>query len=402
MNPIALFTTDSVPMVGGIARYLHEMMVATRDVASWRLYSSIPRDTFSDKSLPYPVCRIDVSRNVGSRFGDRFPPVRKWNSLLWQLSRRRAGRSQVLDGLVHAPGSLVAIGRWCPDSVHWIAACRERRIPYIVFTYGMELVSPDVARGHLDPTDLRSAERVVTISEATRRELLALGVPASRILMLMPGCSADTHSSDTGPARSRALEGLGLTQQRFVLALGRIVERKGFDLAVRAWARLAKDFPEHVLVVAGDGPHLSAVRSEASSHDVLDRVRFLGSVTEEQKAALMSACDFFVMPNRPIPGDMEGFGIVFLEAALRGKPSIGGNNGGVPDVIVDGVTGALVNTNHGEEHLTVVMRTWLEQPALVSDLGVTAKRQAQSRFAWQETTREFREWLSTRRGSSRR
>jgi phosphatidylinositol alpha-1,6-mannosyltransferase len=128
-----------------------------------------------------------------------------------------------------------------------------------------------------------------------------------------------------------------------LLSVGRLQRRKGHDIAIQAIATLRTRLPNLRYVIAGDGEERSRLERLAADLNVQDRVFFAGIVSDADLPAFYAACDIFLLPNRVDEGDIEGFGIVFLEAAASGKPVIGGNNGGVPEAVDRDVTGLLVD-----------------------------------------------------------
>jgi phosphatidylinositol alpha-1,6-mannosyltransferase len=165
-----------------------------------------------------------------------------------------------------------------------------------------------------------------------------------------------------------------------ILSVGRLVARKGFDLAIRAVAELRAECPGLQYLIAGDGPERSALEQLVREHDLIGRVHFLGHVDEATKWSAYDLCDVFVMPNRVLGGaNWEGFGIVFLEAALSGRPSVGGRTGGVSDAIIHDVTGLLVDPESPSE-LTGALRRLLQEPELRERLGRAGFERARTQF----------------------
>jgi phosphatidylinositol alpha-1,6-mannosyltransferase len=230
--------------------------------------------------------------------------------------------------------------------------------------------------------DFIEAKRVVSISGATTMKLIELGVEQHRIIMIPPGVRFESYEKLPLDSLNKVLSKLGLSDGRYILSLGRLVRRKGMDLAIRAFSEIAGAAPDLILVIAGDGPEAAALRALVNSLHLDSRVRFLGEVSESTKRALLQGCGFFLMPNRPVPGDMEGFGIVFLEAAAYGKAVIGGNNGGVPDAVIDGRTGLLVDTSGSHEPLTEAMQELLGTPGLSYQLGKAGEERVLKEFTW--------------------
>jgi phosphatidylinositol alpha-1,6-mannosyltransferase len=123
------------------------------------------------------------------------------------------------------------------------------------------------------------------------------------------------------------------------------VKRKGFDKAIEAWPEIISGAPNSVLVLAGAGPEEAELKkmAEALPPPIRGKIIFLGGISEEDRWAWLELCDIFIMTPRDINGDYEGFGTVYLEAGLAGKPVIAGDSGGVRDAVHDGVNGLLVN-----------------------------------------------------------
>jgi phosphatidylinositol alpha-1,6-mannosyltransferase len=140
--------------------------------------------------------------------------------------------------------------------------------------------------------------------------------------------------------RRHALEGVPL-----MVCVSRLVERKGQDTVIAAFDEVRRRVPDAHLLVVGDGPHRAALESQAARAGHADRVVFTGSVPDAELAAHYAAGDVFAMPCRERKGglEVEAFGIVFIQAEAVGVPVVAGNIGGVPDALVDGRTGLLVD-----------------------------------------------------------
>ena len=129
-----------------------------------------------------------------------------------------------------------------------------------------------------------------------------------------------------------------------LLTIGRLVARKGHDTVIRCLPYLAVKWPELKYIIAGSGPQRERLEELARSLSLQDTVMFLGEVPAGVLPALYKMADVFVMPSRQVgDSDAEGFGIVFLEANAAGTPVVGAATGGIPDAVVNGETGLLVN-----------------------------------------------------------
>lgn len=137
---------------------------------------------------------------------------------------------------------------------------------------------------------------------------------------------------------------LGLTDRPVVVCVSRLVPRKGQDTLIRAMPGILAAEPEAVLLIVGGGPYEKDLRRLAREHGVADAVRFTGSVPWSELPAHYGAGDVFAMPCRTRRGglDVEGLGIVYLEASATGLPVVAGDSGGAPDAVLDGETGWVV------------------------------------------------------------
>lgn len=156
-----------------------------------------------------------------------------------------------------------------------------------------------------------------------------------------------------------------------LFTISRIVERKGIDTTIKAVALLREQFPKIRYYIAGLGPDIDRLKRLVSDLNLRDHVEFLGSV--EHPGYLFQMCDVFCMPNRMLAsGEREGFGIVFLEAGLFGKPSIAGRSGGAVDAVVDQETGLLVDPDDPAATAEAVSYL-VSKPERLEQMGRAAK-----------------------------
>jgi phosphatidylinositol alpha-1,6-mannosyltransferase len=164
-----------------------------------------------------------------------------------------------------------------------------------------------------------------------------------------------------------------------LLTIARLEPRKGIDTVLRALPALAQQHPNIRYDVVGKGGDLSRLTAQAKKLGVAQRTSFHGYIPEAAKSDLLAKADVFVLPNRRETGSVEGFGIVFVEAAAFGVPSIAGADGGTVDAVLDGATGLVVD---GEKNDAV-------RTALSSLLGNHNQREALGRAAQERFWREF-------------
>ncbi|MCG7528986.1 glycosyltransferase [Streptomyces sp. OfavH-34-F] len=225
----------------------------------------------------------------------------------------------------------------------------------------------------------REAHRIIATCADELNELTAMGVPRSRISVVP--CGVDTaHFAPVPPAARPP------GSPHRLLAVGRLVPRKGFDRAVMALA----DIPDAELLIAGgpDAPLLFAdpeaerLRKIAAEYGVADRVRLLGCVPQDLMPRLMSSADLLLSLPR-----YEPFGIVPIEAMACGTPVVATAVGGQLDTVVDGVTGVLVPPTDEDGHdLAATVRGLLDDPARRARYGAAGRTHALARFTWDEVT----------------
>ena len=266
---------------------------------------------------------------------------------------------------------------------------RFRQIPYATFAYGYEFLkfvnTPLI--GRLLRKVYANAKAVVAISQFTRDQLAAFGADHCNVAVVYPGAISAAEVSDGLLATTRqrfVLEGC-----RVILAVGRLIPRKGHMTLVRALPQVLERIPNIRVVIVGQGPTLPDLCREANKLNVREHVLFPGRLEDDEVAALYAVCDLFVLPTRAGEGgQVEGFGLVFTEAHAHGKPVIAGRSGGVPEAVLDGETGLVVEPDAPDVLADAVIRL-LENPELARRLGENGRRRVEEELNWREFTRRL-------------
>ncbi|MCK4262075.1 glycosyltransferase, partial [bacterium] len=175
--------------------------------------------------------------------------------------------------------------------------------------------------------------------------------------------------------------------RQVILTVSHLVRRKGHANVIRALPRVLEKVPEAIYLIVGRGPEDDNLRKLAQTLGILDRVVFAGFVSNEEIPLYYNVCQVFIMPSYEIKeeGDVEGFGIVFLEANACGKPVIGGRSGGVVDAVVDGETGLLVDPLNTEE-ISVALVKLLYDESLAERLGQRGRKRVEKELSWEKVT----------------
>ncbi|MFJ4913541.1 glycosyltransferase family 4 protein [Streptomyces sp. NPDC088726] len=194
-------------------------------------------------------------------------------------------------------------------------------------------------------------DTITYLGEYTRSRIAAALTPAAaeRMVQLPPGVDEKTFHPESGGDLVRAR--LGLTDRPVVVCVSRLVPRKGQDTLILAMPAILAEVPDAVLLIVGGGPYETELRKLAAETGVRDSVRFTGPVPWAELPAHYGAGDVFAMPCRTRRGglDVEGLGIVYLEASATGLPVVAGDSGGAPDAVLDGETGWVVRGGSAQE-----------------------------------------------------
>ena len=208
--------------------------------------------------------------------------------------------------------------------------CSAANIQLAAIAHGRDVTLPGIYQTVQVRRTLRVLNCVLPVSRATGLECEKRGMPPSRIQVVPNGVTTSRYTVGSGSE--------GRVQK--LLSVGRLVKRKGF-----AWFvdQVMPMLPSHIEYwIAGTGPESEAIQHAAAAHGLEGRVHLLGRCSDEHLVKLYSESDLLIMPNLPVEGDMEGFGVVMLEAGSSGTPAIAADLEGIRDVITNDVNGRLV------------------------------------------------------------
>ncbi|MGE0449747.1 MAG: glycosyltransferase family 4 protein [Vicinamibacterales bacterium] len=278
--------------------------------------------------------------------------------------------------------AVVHAGRALPEGIAALGNRVLTGVPYICWCHGEEVATALTSR-ELTFTMRRvygGAAAIVANSRHTRDLLMRAGMGVGKIEVVHPGVDADRFRPDVEGAvhmRERLAGGADLV----LLSVGRLQRRKGHDLAIEAVAMLARDYPHLKYVIVGDGDERPRLKALCAALGVESAVVFAGELSDGDLPAAYAACDIFLLPNRLDGADLEGFGIVFLEAAAAGKPVIAGTTGGAPEAVSAGETGFLVEGTDVAE-LAGRIRQLADSRELRASLGGAGRARAAREFTW--------------------
>lgn len=282
-------------------------------------------------------------------------------------------------------------GRALPEGLVALLVARLTRRPAFIYAHGEELTGWGRGRKFQAMCfAMRNADGILSNSDNTRDTLVNLiGVDPERVSLIYP--TVDENRFRPGLPDDDLRGSIGLTaDEKLILSVGRLMQRKGFDNVIRSLPALLEQDLDVEYALIGIGDDLDYLRGLARELDLERRVHFLGHVSYEDLPRWYSACDLFAMPNRDIEGDSEGFGLVFLEAAASGRPAVAGIAGGTASAVVDGETGLRVDGENVAEIAEALTRL-LRDPAAAAEMGRKARLRVLENFTHQRRVDQLRE-----------
>src|SRR5262252_2130291 len=374
MPKVLIVTNDFPPRAGGIQSFVHALAVRL-PAGSVTVYAPAWAGAAEfDAAQPFPVERHPTSLML---------PV---PSVAHRAARllRRDGCDTVLFGAA-APLGLLA-----PS----LRRAGARRL--VAITHGHEAgwaMLPG-ARGLLRRIG-DSVDTVTYLGEYTRVRLARALSPAAAVRMarLAPGVDSEAFRPGAGGAAVR--ERLGLTGRPVVVCVSRLVPRKGQDTLIRAWPQVRAAVPDAALLLVGGGPYARRLQRLAWQLGVAGSVILTGPVPWPELPSYYDAGDVFAMPCRTRRHglDVEGLGIVYLEASATGLPVIGGDSGNAPADIRDGETGYVVS-GHSVADLADRLNRLLSDPSAAQAMGEKGMAWVQQEWRWEIIERRFTEILA--------
>jgi phosphatidylinositol alpha-1,6-mannosyltransferase len=261
--------------------------------------------------------------------------------------------------------ALVVAGSGLTAPLAWWAA-RRARARFVVYLHGLDIIAPSTIYQRCWLPFIRRADLVLVNSRNTRRLAVERGIPQRVIEILHPGTELPGPDPEAGRA-FRVANGLG--DRPLLLSVGRLTPRKGLaEFISRTLPAIIAESPDALLLVigadasdavrpAGDSQQARIMRS-AEEAGVSAAVRMLPPCDDATLSAAYYAADVYIFPVLDLPGDVEGFGMVAIEAAAHGLPTVAFAVGGVPDAVAEGVSGSLAEAGDYGAFATLV-RQWL-------------------------------------------
>lgn len=361
MQRTLLVTNDFPPRVGGIQSYVHELASRLPGDRLTVLASNYPGSAQFDRDQPFPVVRYPSSMLL---------PTNSVKRMAAELIR--ANR---IDAVWF--GAAAPLGLMTP----FLRTVGIRRV--VASTHGHEVGWSMLPGTRQMLRRIGSESDVVTfVSRYSRRRISAACGPDAALEALSPGVDTDLFRPDTA-ARADIRSRYGLGDAPTVVCVSRLVPRKGQDDLIAVWPTVAHSHPDARLLIVGGGCDEVRIRKLAASSPVSDLITLTGRVPHDEIPTHYLAGDIFAMPCRTRGRglDVEGLGIVFLEASACGLPVIAGDSGGAPETVIGGETG-LVVSGRSRSALTAALLRLLADPDLAARWGAAGRQWVRTEWTW--------------------
>ncbi len=269
---------------------------------------------------------------------------------------------------------------------------RDLGVPVVALSHGLEAGLATVRLGGLVRRATRGLAALTTISDWSE-DRLTPHVRAERIVRVPPGVDVDRFRPDVDGSALRAAWGVP-PDATLVGCVSRLVPRKGQDVLLEVWPQVQQRHPDAWLAIVGEGPLADDLARDAAALGADRQVVLPGRVAWDDLPAAHAAADVFAMPCRTrLAGtDVEGLGIVYLEAQAVGRPAIAGTSGGAPEAVRDGETGTVVD---GTDRRAVVaaLDRWLADPAGRRAAGRAGRDWVERAWTWEVIAARFADLL---------
>jgi phosphatidylinositol alpha-1,6-mannosyltransferase len=364
-------TNDFPPRQGGIQTFVAALLARRPPDSVVVLASDSPGSAAYDAALPYPVVRRPTPMLL---------PTRATARASVDLAGRYGCDSAFFGAA--APLGLIAPALRTAGIGHLVGATHGHETGWVALPGSRQLLQRIAS--HLD---------VLTyISEYTRGRLEPALGGRTTLAQLSPGVDVERFTPDADGAAVRRQYGLGSAP--VVVCVSRLVARKGQDVLVAGWPRVLDRHPDARLLLVGGGPAEASLRRAVSRLGLERSVVLTGPVAPDRLPAHYAAGDVFAMPCRTRRAglDVEGLGMVFLEAAACGRPVVAGTSGGAPEAVQDGVTGHVVDPRSTDAVASAIAGL-LDDPAKARAMGAAGRAWVEQRWSWATIAATFAELL---------
>jgi phosphatidylinositol alpha-1,6-mannosyltransferase len=379
---VLLLTEEYPPVIGGIQNYLSELMAQLSPENTFVIAQDVKGVVEWDREQKYKIVRVNM----------RGFSIPRWRSAYRALEQ----------AVKEFQPEIIVCGKALFEGRAALRIWEKYKIPYVVMTYGMEIntwlktektkrdllnVCENSARvfvinEEIKTTLEKSLDDVIKVRPLRGRTLMRDNI-GNKFVKMYPGVDG-FYSFEDNPNKDYPQK-----SHKTIVSVCRLVHRKGIDVVINAVNEIKKTIPDIKYIIMGEGPEKTALEELVRNLSLQNNVEFLGKVTREKMREVFQSADLFVLTPRNEQGNMEGFGIVYLEAAIAGLCAVGSKSGGVLEAVLDEKTGLLAMENNTNDTAKKIIRI-LQDENLRKQLASQAQKRAVEEFSWSKRATLFR------------
>ena len=348
----------------------------------WELYSRLPKNEYLiaagqtkgdeefDKTRDLDILRLPLSSTawgLKSATGLKF----YWENFL--AIRKLIKKNKITQ--IHC-------GRCLPEGVLGLMINKIYRIPYLCYIHGEDIEAASSSREQslMVRSVLKNASSLIANSKNTQKILINhWKVEADKTVVLNPGMDANRFIPAEFNIEAR--KKLGWDNRPVILTVGRLQQRKGQDMLIQALPEIKRHFPNILYAIIGDGEEKDQLLSLVEKLSLQQEVQFFSEISDSEMIQCYQQCDLFVLPNRSIGKDIEGFGMVLVEAQSCGKAVLAGDSGGTAETMLIGETGYIVDCTSPAPLAKKIVQMLNQEEELVT-MGKRAREHVVKTLDW--------------------
>jgi phosphatidylinositol alpha-1,6-mannosyltransferase len=374
-----LITENFPPKAGGSGRWF------------WELYSRLPQGHYHVLAGEDPTAaKFDAQASLNiirenltsSEWG-----VVSVRGLRFYLSRAWRVKKLIKRDKITA----IHCGRVLPEGViAWLINILTG-IPYTCYVHGEDLETAQSSREQyfICGQVIKRAKNIICNSQNSANIVAKFGAKAiEKTLVLHPGVDSDTFVPKSKDEAT--LSSLGWLDKKVVLTVGRLQARKGQDMMIRAIPEIIKYIPNFIYAVVGDGECKDELISLVKKLKLKDYVQFFSEISDKDMISCYQQCDLFILPNRTINQDIEGFGMVLVEAQSCSKPVVAGDSGGTKETMLVGETGLVIDATEPQNIVTAVVGLLKDEKKLM-EMGEKGREHVVQSLDWKASVLKAKE-----------
>lgn len=377
MKKVLIVTLEHPPQIGGIATYV-DTLASGLDPASVVVWAPPHAGSVEwDATRGYKIIRKKML----------FPKFIWPRWILTCLRLRSICKKEKIE--------MVMLHHVLPIGYAALFVKKMLKIPYMLFSHGTDIVAATKTpwKKRMARNISNNATQVIANSDSLKNRMLRPFPDLSDRVTVVYPCPEEDYYIAPPEAEIEALrDRLALQGKKVIFSMARLDEGKGFPHLAAVMLEVVKKDPNIVWIIIGDGPKKQELLDGINKHNLQNVVRYIGSVPHKDVKLFYYVADVFALLTHPDNGKEEGLGLVFLEAAATGLPTIAGRSGGVEEAVAHMQTGIVVDTYQHKQGIDAVL-TLIEQDEFAQKLGAEGQRRVRANFNWPNQLKRLDQWL---------